>query len=152
MGLDMYLNKRTYVKQWDHIDPKEQYEVTVTRGGKPVPAIQTKRVKAVVEEVAYWRKANHIHQWFVCNIQDGEDNCSEYEVSKSELKKLVDLCKLILVDPGKASVLLPTQEGFFYGSTDYDESYFDDLQETIDMLEPLLDEPGDGWFLYQSSW
>jgi hypothetical protein len=34
MGLDMYLDKRTYVKQWDHIDETKQYKVEVTRGGE----------------------------------------------------------------------------------------------------------------------
>ena len=29
MGLDMYLNKRTYVQQWDHQKPEETYNVEV---------------------------------------------------------------------------------------------------------------------------
>jgi hypothetical protein len=33
MGLDMYLSKKTYVKQWEHNPPEETYEVTVTKGG-----------------------------------------------------------------------------------------------------------------------
>ena len=30
MGLDMYLEKRTYVKNWDHQTPEERHTVTVT--------------------------------------------------------------------------------------------------------------------------
>ncbi len=30
MGLDMYLEKRTYVKQWDHQSAEEKHEVVVT--------------------------------------------------------------------------------------------------------------------------
>ena len=45
MGLDMYLNKKTYVKQWDHQSPEEKYEVLVTKGGKPVDGIKASRVK-----------------------------------------------------------------------------------------------------------
>ena len=40
MGLDMYLSKKTYVKQWEHNPPEETYEVTVTKGGKPVEVIK----------------------------------------------------------------------------------------------------------------
>lgn len=66
-------------------------------------------------------------------------------------------------EPGKviaqkavAHTLLPTQAGFFFGSTDYDEHYMAYVQETVDQLEPLLVEikegDGDGSFYYQSSW
>jgi hypothetical protein len=34
MGLDMYLEKRTYVKRWEHKKGEEQFEVSVQRGGK----------------------------------------------------------------------------------------------------------------------
>ena len=34
MGLDMYLSKKTYVKQWEHTPKEEQFEVTVKRNGK----------------------------------------------------------------------------------------------------------------------
>jgi hypothetical protein len=27
MGLDMYLTKKTYVKQWDHQTPEERHEL-----------------------------------------------------------------------------------------------------------------------------
>jgi len=33
------------------------------------------------EEVGYWRKANHIHKWFVDNVQNGVDECLTYQVS-----------------------------------------------------------------------
>jgi hypothetical protein len=152
MGLDMYLYKRTYVKQWDHEKPEEQYTVTVNKGDKVVKHIKKERVSYVIEEVAYWRKANHIHQWFVNHVQEGQDDCGEYDVSKKDIQKLVDACKLILdKDPGQASILLPRQAGFFFGNTAYDEEYFEDLKETVTMLEPLLTEPGED-FYYRASW
>ena len=33
MGLDMYLTKETYVKQWDHQTDEERHEVSVKKGG-----------------------------------------------------------------------------------------------------------------------
>lgn len=48
------------------------------------------------EEVAYWRKANAIHQWFVDNVQNGEDDCHEYKVSREDLEELCGICGEIL--------------------------------------------------------
>ena len=58
----------------------------------------------------------------------------------------------IIEDPSVAQTLLPTQAGFFFGSTDYNECYLDDLQSTIEQLEPVLQEGDCGSFYYQSSW
>ena len=69
MGLDMYLSKRTYVKNWDFMKPEELHEVLVTKNGVEV-GIKPQRVSEIVEEVGYWRKANAIHDWFVKNVQD----------------------------------------------------------------------------------
>ena len=49
-----------------------------------------------------------------------------------------------------AKELLPSVEGDFFGSTDYDEWYIDDIKKTIKILETALSEDGD--FYYQSSW
>lgn len=60
---------------------------------------------SLFEEVGYWRKANAIHKWFVENVQNGEDDCGRYEVSKEQLEELLDVCKEVLdkvvMAPGK---------------------------------------------------
>ena len=56
--------------------------------------------KTVFNTIASWRKANHIHKWFVDNIQDGIDNCGTYEVTKEQLEELLDICKEV-VDKSK---------------------------------------------------
>jgi hypothetical protein len=176
----MYLHKKTYVKNWSHMSAEELHEVTVKKNGIEVPQIKKDRISSIEESVAQWRKANHIHQWFVDNIQDGEDNCREYYVDRDQLKELVQACKdvkeSLLKSPKKkvqvecwkdgqkmydevevfedtsvAEELLPTQPGFFFGGTEYDEWYVKSLDETIEMLEPLIDEEG-GEFYYQASW
>jgi hypothetical protein len=96
MGLDMYAIRRKYVKQWEHIKPENQYQVTVKKGGKPVPYIKPERISVIEEEVMYWRKANHIHQWFVDNVQDGNDDCGMYSVSREKLLELLNLCETII--------------------------------------------------------
>ena len=153
MGLDMYLHKRTYVGN-KYRSNNEKIQVIVPNEQKeaifPIKEINDNRISSIEEEVAYWRKSNQIHNWFVQNIQDGNDDCGDYYVSKESLKELIDLCKEVLADKSKAETLLPSSAGFFFGSTEYDEWYFKDLTKTIDMLEPLLEESGD--FYYHSSW
>jgi hypothetical protein len=91
------------------------------------------------EEVAYWRKCNQVHAWFEAHVAKGElENCERYAVDFEQLAGLVGTCKQVLADHSLAESLLPTQSGFFYGSTDYDEYYFGDLESTVEQLEPLL--------------
>ena len=150
MGLDMYLDKRTYVKQWEHIDEAKQYKVEVTRGGEPTN-IDPKKVKYIIEEAGYWRKQNQIHRWFVENVQKGVDDCGDYYVSKSQLETLLELCQKVKADNSLADTLLPGASGFFFGGTEYDEWYFSGIDNTIDILkEALEDEDGD--YYYSSSW
>ena len=150
MGLDMYLEKRTYVRQWEHQTPEEQYNVEVTKGGEPTK-IQPKRVTHIIEEVGYWRKVNQIHQWFVENVQGGNDNCAEYYVGSDKLEELLDLCKKVQTDNSLAEDLLPTQGGFFFGGTEYDEWYYKDIDNTIQILEEALADKGADYY-YSSSW
>lgn len=108
----------------------------------------------IEQEVAYWRKANHIHNWFVENVQDGEDDCGIYEVSKEQLEDLLNVCKLVKVNPAVAPEYLPTTSGFFFGSTDYDEYYMQDIEYTIEVLDKVLKETDfeKQMIAYGSSW
>jgi len=153
MGLDMYLNKKTYVKNWDFMKPEELHTVEVKKAGEPHPHIKPERVSYIIENVGYWRKANHIHRWFVQNVQDGVDECQESYVDPSKMQELVDLCEKVIENPELGPELLPTGSGFFFGSTDYDEYYIQDLQDTVNILKPLIEESKFGGdFYYQSSW
>ena len=158
MGLDMNLSKRTYIKNWDHQKAKEKHKITIK--GPHAKTINPERITYITEEVAYWRKANQIHQWFVDNIQGGNDDCKEYFVSKEQLEELLSLISDVIKSPAKAKKLLPVQPGFFFGTKgdnpesneEYDEFYYKDLVETQKTLEKLLKEPDTGDFYYQSSW
>ena len=157
MGLDMYLEKRTFIgAEYKHREVKGTCRIT--KQGKKVP-IKFNRITSISERVGYWRKANQIHVWFVKNVQKGKDDCGEYIVSLEKLKELVANCKTVLKEKGKADKLLPSQGGFFFGSTDYDKFYFEDLKYTVKMLTPIIKEMekeyANGNFsdlYYQSSW
>ena len=150
MGLDMYLNKRTYVQQWEHQKPEHTYEVVVTKGGEPTN-IKPNKVKYIIEEAGYWRKQNQIHRWFVENIQNGTDDCGEYYVSKAHLETLLELCEKVKADNTLADELLPGASGFFFGGTEYDEWYFNGIDNTIEILKEALEDEN-GEYLYSSSW
>lgn len=90
------------------------------------------------EEVAYWRKANQIREWFDNKI--GIENCQFHTVTEEILAELVETCKKVLDNPSDAKNILPTSSGFFFGGTDYDEWYFGDLKETIEMVEKVITE------------
>jgi hypothetical protein len=154
MGLDMYLDKRHYVQQWEHIPDEKQFHVTVTRGGEAYTPVKSERVSYVVEQVAYWRKANAIHHWFVDNVQGNEDDCKAHWVSAEQLKELLTVVNLVLEDPERGEDMLPTEAGFFFGSTEYDESYRLDLEDTKQQLESLLAEDGaeEADYYYRASW
>jgi len=149
MGLDMYLNKRTYVQYWEH-NGADNYEVNVTKGGNPTK-VDPKKVKYIIEEAGYWRKQNQIHRWFVNNIQNGTDDCGEYYVSKADLETLLELCEKIKADNSLADELLPGASGFFFGGTEYDEWYFNGIDNTIEILKEALEDEN-GEYLYSSSW
>jgi len=147
MGLDMYLSAKRFV--WYNEDDLSEAIA------KAFPDLkeQVVKIKEVTAEGCYWRKANQIHQWFVINVQDGEDECREYEVSREELKTLVEVCKEVLNDRSLAETKLPPHSGFFFGSTDIDEYYFEDLSYTVKSIEETLEKFDEKWyFTYQSSW
>lgn len=110
-------------------------------------------------KAGYWRKANQIHKWFVDNVQNGNDNCGTYYVSAQDLETLKDLCLQVIKNPEKASELLPSASGFFFGPTAYDEYYIQDLHHTVKVCDKaisLVNQSNDRngyWSLeYHSSW
>jgi len=157
MGLDMYLTAKKYLTGWDHSDKEDQtfFAKALRAAGLKRSDITTHAPSGYIQfHVAYWRKSNQIHKWFVTHVQKGKDDCNPYDVSRDDLDELVKLCEQVLADHSAAADLLPPQNGFFFGNTDFDEWYFEDLKETVKMLKGVLDNPRlKGWdFEYQSSW
>lgn len=153
MGLDQYLEKQTYVQQWEHQKPEEKIFITVKKGDKIHKRIKPERISYITEQVMYWRKANAIHKWFTDNCYEGkENNGEEIYVSSENIKKLLDDIQAVLDDTSLAESILPTESGFFFGTTEYDEWYFDDLRKTKDCFENLLKEDPEAHYYYRASW
>ena len=110
MGLDMYLQKR-----------------------------DKSTGKIVDNEVMYWRKANQIREWIVSNAgYDRMNNCVEFPLSKETLIRLRNDCKRVIDNKELAREILPTRSGFFFGDTEYDDWYFDDIRMTYVKLKEIL--------------
>lgn len=107
-----------------------------------------------ITEVMYWRKANAIHKWFVDNVQDGVDECQESIVSVEKLKELLEILRKVSQNDSLAPELLPTESGFFFGGTEYDDWYFEKIKETIRVLYPLVysTETEEAEYFYRASW
>lgn len=142
MGLDMYLSAVRFL----HHSPEIARAISELLNGAP-------QVESVRASVGTWRKANAIHKWFVTHVQGGDDDCKRYEVEQEDLDSLLANVKEVLNDTSKARELLPTTEGFFFGSIEYDEDYMQDLRDTQTIVEKALQMMADGWLIeYQSSW
>lgn len=152
MGLDSYLYKKNYVRQGEWIKPEFRTEVEVKTGGEIDKNIKPERIRYIVEEVAYWRKANQIHNWFVQNVQNGVDECQNSYVSREKLEELLDVCTKVAADNTLAETLLPSASGFFFGGTEYDEWYFKDVTNTIEYLTDILADEDADEFEYYASW
>ena len=151
MGLDMYLRAKRYVSNFDFRPDDKELNQKI-RESLGLNHLNDSDGLEVSVTVGYWRKANQVHQWFVDNVQAGEDDCKSYWVQKSKMKELLDLCKEVLET--KNADLLPPQSGFFFGSTEVDEFYWSDIEHTIKTLESVLNDESlkEYDFEYQSSW
>ena len=196
MGLDMYLGR---VKKNSILTPREMSVIDLDELKETHPKTFKKLLDeniivergehykyfSFAEDVGYWRKANAIHNWFVENVQGGIDECDQYEVPKTKIIELLDICKEVLngsnlisgkvhngtswsggvetkhIEDGKviedssiAEMLLPSTSGFFFGNTDYNEWYMEDIKSTIEILEKVLSDTdfSTHYITYQSSW
>lgn len=152
MGLDMYLEAETYIS--DYFSKNQLASEVVKLIGieqylddKSSPSLNVRF------KIGYWRKANAIHKWFVDNVQGGVDECQLSPVAREELVKLRDLCQDVCANPESASDLLPTENGFFFGSTEYDEMYFEDIKDTVNIINRCLEmDEAEYVFYYRASW
>ena len=172
MGLDMYLYMGKYESAHRH-DVKEGKNLPKDFYPEELKELEEDTLKynflskETLYQVGYWRKFNALHSWIVKNYAGGEDDCRKIYLEVEGVEKLLEICKEVAADHSKAPDLLPTQEGFFFGCTDYDDWYFKDVEYTINLLqkviklvkEPIKEKDQNsavrcfGWdIIYQASW
>ena len=147
MGLDMTLTARQYVSKYFDEELSTRLNTLAQELNFP-----SGDVNAIEIEAIYWRKANAIHDWFVRECQGGVDECQQTYVGREKLLQLKAVCEAVLTNRRDAPKLLPTASGFFFGSTDYDDYYIEDLKSTIQIIDDALTLPENWDFEYHSSW
>lgn len=140
MGLDMSLYRE--------VQMKGKMEITDEKVGAVLNE-DTMR-PSVKHEVCYWRKFNALHKYFNDHFNEQDnDNCVNMYMNIDDIRELLRLVKQIrkqvivrdekITNPEVCGAL-PTEEGFFFGSTDYDKYYVSDLDLTIGQLSKVIDE------------
>ena len=100
---------------------------------------------------AYFRKVNFLFKYY-------EDRGKMYDqcyafTDVDDIDDIIDKCEQVLADHSLAHSLLPTQSGFFFGSTDYDDWYFSDVKDCLKQMKKyrkLLKEGVTGYVIF--SW
>ena len=172
MGLDQYLY-RTINPDLPVDDSEDAYNLASVSFGEitwgegedhPQSYANFKRHLATftnIEQVAQWRKFNALHLWMERNCFGGEEsNCDRIPVNLEQLAGLQVTCERVAADPSLGEDNLPTGGRFFFGSTDYDEWYVKDCEETAELLKNLIAEEATfakdkgctRQFFYSSSW
>jgi hypothetical protein len=178
----MYLQKKTYVQNGDWMEENERHQVTVLKGGKATLVQPERISEIVEEVACWrkanaihrWFVENVQQGEDNCGeYRVSEDDLREllslctqvleaselvdgeittgYTFENGERVPIVEKGRVIK-DQSKARELLPTQNGFFFGNTDYDQYYRDDIKYTKEALEHLLAEERSGDYYYSSSW
>lgn len=162
MGLDMYLYAEKYISGWDEKDKYNRQNV-ITAAGLVEDDIAEGLGLYVKATVAYWRKAYHIHSWFVSKVQDDNDNCGEYEVSTQTLEELLMACNKVLkahADNDREFLVEVVNEEFqdieddYISDEDIDEWFIGGTIRTVEMLSKILNNErlDKVSFYYKSSW
>lgn len=174
MGLDVYFykgkrkNYNAYTKafkEWQEKEPEsgkmahDEYEKLskakqeeIQKENSEWYESQPKMDKYDITDIGYFRKVNFLMAFFKY-----EDNCEFKEIAKCELEDLVERCNAVLTTPKKsrqekAEDLLPTQSGFFYGSTDYNEWYYKDVEDVRDWASEVLENLKDDEIILMYCW
>lgn len=138
MGLDMHLYKveKEEVAYWNKANTIHAWferrlipEGEKIENGRPyyVDKEDLLELKHDCEEVL--KKSNLIYK----TVQMKQYN---YEIKAYEI---VPTTKLMIDDPTVAMKLLPTQSGFFFGDTLYDDHYLEIIKSTIRQIDEILD-------------
>ena len=114
--------------------------------------------------LASFRKVNFIQKFFKDKYK--VPNNEHVDITKEDLQELADLCERVIskfeewdgtkealdsddcVEPPKhiqeyAAELLPTCEGFFFGSIAYDNRYFNNVKDVLKTVREIIQEVED---------
>lgn len=106
-------------------------------------------------EIGYFRKVNFLVKFFE---RKGFDVLNQIPlvIKKEDAEELLSKCEEVLKDRSKGPELLPTMSGFFFGSTDYDDYYYDNVEAVRDYVKdkllPEFDALKEGEYICFETW
>ena len=181
MGLDMYLTKKTYVLNWNHTKPENRHSIIVLKGGNltGIKSERVQYIEELVAQwrkanaIHRWFVENVQDGKDEC--QESYVSTEQLQTLLTTVESVLNAIKVtdgdahngtawdqngrteeyepgrIITNPEVAHTLLPTKSGFFFGGTDYDEFYIQDLEYTRDTIKSILAEE-DSEYYYRASW
>lgn len=177
----MYLTGRKYTKNWDYMKPEEKHKITIKKGGKPVTSkFEIRGVEYDVgywrkaNAIHKWFEDNCASEdWHGDDVWVSRDQleellklCKEVVAKAKVVKGQVQNGSRMtpegwqpIMEDGEyienaeeIAKILPTTDGFFFGSTDYDQWYLEDIKSTIEILTNALEDQNGLDFYYSASW
>ena len=146
MGLDMFLIKRKKSSKkndlWDFKD-----ELVYWRKANQIHKYFCNKGEEIDEEISYKLKKEDLQELIdICNkilkeVKTGPGkikNGIHYNSKTNEWEPIWENGTTIL-NKEICEELLPTQSGFFFGSTEYDEYYLDNIRKTKEELGKIID-------------
>lgn len=148
MGLDMNLYRKVYNLELKPSDKKtERAERIIDEGQRDGKSRYINNTS-----VCYWRKFNALHKYMRDHFgRGGEDNCVDMSLDIEDIKTLVALFEDLLkqIEVGEDGIItnqevceemLPPEDGFFFGSTALDSYYVEDIKDTIEKLNGVIED------------
>lgn len=123
------------VREYYPTDQEDKWELMLPESGK---------------NKYYFRKVNCLYGYALNNDLFEDEGCIAL-FDHETMVEILDRAKEILSQDTdekkleKGEELLPTQGGFFFGSTDYDNYYLTDIQEVVDKFEGMIAEWDDAY-------
>lgn len=175
MGLDIYFHK-TKRAEWGEVKNKiDDFNELPEDEKEEMYKSETYPTKDFDPDViGYFRKVNFLMEFF-----HYEGNCEYQEIPKRKLEALRDACleisemkpeKVVYIkakqqwesdrvekvlsdaDQERCAEILPTQSGFFFGNTDYNQWYLDDVKEVLAWVTGVLEKLADDEVVLMYCW
>lgn len=166
MGLDMYLYAEKYENEYDN--KTLSYPKELKNEIKEISFLS----KSTSYKIGYWRKFNALHSFIINKFANGIDECQRIYLSDEKIKEILNVLKevkesfiiatikeekddFIIYENPIAEKLLPTKAGFFFGNSNYDSFYLNNVEISISIFEKvlkLLEKNNDYYIYYQASW
>jgi len=168
MGLDMYFSRRTYVGQFKDTrdsdgnwSKRDVNNMELKFDDADLSHINLKNVRYIEELFGEFRKFNALHSYVVDNFGGGVDECQVIYLDIDDLIQIHEALSLVkeslsIGDKVIAGQTLPPKEGFFFGSTEIDKWYEEDVKEAVEVFGKIIEEHSivghNASYSYQASW